>query len=200
MRHHLGLIAYQVGRHELAVELISRAIALHPNNPGACSNLGEVYRAMGARGEAIAHFRRALELDPAHAAAHYNLGNTLQELARLDEAITAYRRAVESRPDYAEAHNNLGIALAPRTSRTRPSPRTARHELKPTATPDLHNLGTAMAALGRLDDHRAAYRRALELNPAHVQALWAFWVWRWLGKANDEAIAAHLRAIELKPA
>jgi protein O-GlcNAc transferase len=32
--HHLGLIAYQAGRNDAAVDLIRRAIALDPNSPG----------------------------------------------------------------------------------------------------------------------------------------------------------------------
>ena len=42
-----------MGRHDLAVELISRAIALAPNTPAFHSNLGEAYRKLGQIEKAI---------------------------------------------------------------------------------------------------------------------------------------------------
>src|SRR5947207_2403639 len=50
----LGVLAHQVGRNEMAVELIQRAIAIDPRVPGFHNNLGEVYRAMSRPREAIA--------------------------------------------------------------------------------------------------------------------------------------------------
>ena len=44
--HYLGVIAHQVGRHDLAMELIQQAIALAPDTSAYYSNLGEAYREM----------------------------------------------------------------------------------------------------------------------------------------------------------
>jgi len=107
----LGVIARQVGRHDLAVELIHQAIALDPNNPFAHHDLGEARWAMGRFDEATAAFRRALQLRPDFAQAWNNLGVALAEQRRSDEAIAAYRRALELQPDHVEAGNNLGAAL-----------------------------------------------------------------------------------------
>ncbi len=54
--HHLGLVAHQVGRKEIAVDLIRQAIALQPECPDATahSNLGSALRDMGQLDEAIA--------------------------------------------------------------------------------------------------------------------------------------------------
>ena len=109
--HLLGVVAYQVGKHEIAVEYIGRAIGLKGNAAAFHNNLGEAYRALGKFPEAVACCRRALELKPDYAEAHNNLGNALKEQGKLDEAVACYRRALELKPDYAEAHNNLGIAL-----------------------------------------------------------------------------------------
>src|SRR5271156_5713877 len=50
--HHLGVIAQQIGRYDLAVEWIRQAIVLNPNNPFAHYNLAEAYRATNRLDEA----------------------------------------------------------------------------------------------------------------------------------------------------
>ena len=42
--HLLGVLAHQVGRDDLAVEMIRQAITLAPENPAAHSNLGAVLK------------------------------------------------------------------------------------------------------------------------------------------------------------
>ena len=109
--HLLGVIAHQVGKHEVAVECIGRAIGLRGNVAAFHNNLGGAY-ALHRVPEAVACFRRAVELKPDYAEAHNNLGIACNEQGKLDAAIACYRRAVELKPDYAEAHSNLGVAFA----------------------------------------------------------------------------------------
>jgi tetratricopeptide (TPR) repeat protein len=109
--HLLGMIAYQLGRYELAATLINRAIALNGEAEAFHYNLAKVYDSLRRTPEAIASCRRALELKPDFALAHNNLGLALKEQGNLEEAIACYRRALELEPNLAEAHNNLGDAL-----------------------------------------------------------------------------------------
>ena len=95
--HLLGLIAHQVGKHEIAVGAIERAIELKEHVPVFHSNLGEVYRALQRIPEAVACYRRALELKPDDAETHNNLGNALKEQGNQDEAIVMrYRRELST--------------------------------------------------------------------------------------------------------
>src|ERR1700690_2895746 len=55
--HLLGVIAQQMGRSDLAVELIGQAIALQPNFPETHVNLGVALRNEGRLNEAIASCR-----------------------------------------------------------------------------------------------------------------------------------------------
>ena len=75
--HFLGVIAHQMGRHDLAVELIRQAIGVDAHNPFAHSNLGEVCRKLGHLDEAIASYRHALALKPDYPEAHYNEGTSV---------------------------------------------------------------------------------------------------------------------------
>src|SRR5436190_13259416 len=58
--HLLGLIAFQMGRHESAIEYISRAIELNGNECAFHSNLGNAFKALGKLDEAIGSYCRAL--------------------------------------------------------------------------------------------------------------------------------------------
>lgn len=109
--HMLGVIAYQTGRADLAVEMIGGAIAKKPESASCHSNLGLALDALGRAGDAVESFRRALELDPDAADAHSNLGNALRALHQPGEAAEHCRRAAELAPDFSGAHYNLGLAL-----------------------------------------------------------------------------------------
>ena len=198
--HLLGVLASQVGRTEVALELIGRAIIVNPGVALYHSNLGEIYRRSGQSDRAIDHFRRAIELRPDAADPHNNLGNVLREQGRLDDALALYRRAIELNPDLAEAHGNLGIVLH---DQGRIDSAIAAYRRAIALKPDLAsahtNLGRALQDQGRIEEAIAAYRKAIALKPdyapAHTNLGCA------LGDQGrpEEAIAAFHRAIGLAP-
>ncbi len=198
--HLLGVIARQVGKHEIAIEYIERAIRLKGNEFIFHNNLGEAYCSLGRIPEAVACYRRALELKPEYANVHSNLGNALRNQGKLDEAVACYRRALELKPKYAEAYSNLGLAL---TDQGKLDDAVACHrqalELKLNLTEAHNNLGNALKDQGKLDEAVACYRRALELKPDFAEAHSN------LGNALkdqgklDEAVACYQRALELNP-
>jgi tetratricopeptide (TPR) repeat protein len=60
--HLLGVIAHQVKRHDIAVDLISRAIRRNGQNPFYFSNLGLALQELGRLDEAVASYDRAVTL------------------------------------------------------------------------------------------------------------------------------------------
>jgi len=109
--HQLGTLAYQEGRHQIAIDLLSRAIGLRPNFARAYYNLGVVLERTGRLDEAIAAYRKATQFQADYAGAYYNLGCVLERKGQLDDAVAAYRMAIQLKPDYAAAHNNLSNGL-----------------------------------------------------------------------------------------
>ncbi len=109
--HLLGVIARQVGKGDVAVELITKALAIKPGYTEAHNNLGNALQDLGKSDEALASYQKAIAIKPDYADAHNNLGNVFKAQARLDEASASYRKALAIKPDYSEAHNNLGSAL-----------------------------------------------------------------------------------------
>jgi tetratricopeptide (TPR) repeat protein len=197
--HFLGVIAHQMGKHEVAMEHIQRAIGLK-GNADELNSLGITLAQEGMRDQAIVSFRRALQIEPDMARAHHNLGIALQENGHLDEAVASYRRALELKPDYASAHNYLGTALKDQGKLDEAVACYRRAlELKPDSAESHVNLGAALKDQGKLDEAVACFHRALELNPDYAEAhsdLGAALTGQ--GKLG-EAIACYRRALELKP-
>jgi tetratricopeptide (TPR) repeat protein len=169
--HMLGVLAYQAGRPEAAVDLIGRAIALHGDNPSFHNNIGEALRYLGRLDEAIAHFTTASELDPSAPEGQMNLGNALKQQGHLDQAIARYRRALELKPDYAEAYLNLGVALMEEGKLGEAADQYRRAlAVNPNFPEALMNLAIVLQRRGEFAQAVAHYRRALELRPHYTAA------------------------------
>ena len=108
--HLLGTIAFQVGKHELAVRLIKRAIELNPNNSHFYNNCGPALRALGRFEEAIKCYQKTISLQPNHPAAWYNLGKCYGEAGQPERALEAYNRQLELGGDQAGTRWNRSLA------------------------------------------------------------------------------------------
>jgi tetratricopeptide (TPR) repeat protein len=198
--HLLGVIAHQVGKNDIAVDLITKAIAIKPDFAEAHNNLGNALRDLRRLDEAVASFHKALAIKPDYANAYYNLGNALHGLERLDEAVASYQQALAIKPDYSEAHNNLGISLQDLGC---PDEAVANlHKalaINPENAEAHSNLGSVFKELGRLDEALASYHKALAIKPDCAKAH------NDLGNAlqdmgkRDEAVASYHKALALKP-
>jgi predicted O-linked N-acetylglucosamine transferase (SPINDLY family) len=196
----LGVLALQVGRYDVAIENMGRAIRLQGDDAAWHYNLGEAYRAGQQLPEAIACFRQALQLQPSLAEAHFSLGNALKALGQLAEAAACYRRALQARPDHAEAYYNLGNTLTSQGELAE-AILCYRHalQLKPDHALAHNNLGNVLMDQGQLAEAVACYQRALQLRPDYAEAHCN------LGGAlrqedrTDEAIEALRKALSLHP-
>lgn len=163
--HLLGLIAQQLGKNEIAVDLIGRAIRVQPSGFMYC-DLGAAYRAQGKLDAAIESFRQALRLSPDFADAHNQMGATLHAQGDFGTAIGCYNRAIALSPDYAEAYNNLGLAMQGlgRLGEAAEQFRIAiRHR---TDFADAYsNLGNVLRDMGMRDEAIVHYNKAVQLRP-----------------------------------
>jgi predicted O-linked N-acetylglucosamine transferase (SPINDLY family) len=169
--HMLGVLAHQTGRPQLAVEMISRAIAQNGQMPAFHNNLGNVYAAAGNWQDAETSFRRALDRKPDYAEAHYNLGSVLQARGRLEDAAAAYRHALQLRPNHAETCLNLSSVLQAQGKLEEAAVACQRAiASKPDLAAAHNNLGNILAAQNRFEAAVAAYSRALTLRPNLAEA------------------------------
>jgi tetratricopeptide (TPR) repeat protein len=169
----LGVIAHQVGKYDIAVDLIGKSLAINPDFSEAHLNLGSTLQQLGRLDEAVASYRQAIALEPEFVVSYTNLSGALRELGRLDESEASCRRAIELEPNYAKAHDNLGATLRElgRLDEAVASCRRAI-ELEPNYAGTYSNMGVTLRELGRSDEAAASYRQAIALNPDYVEAIY----------------------------
>jgi len=198
--HLLGVIAYQVGRNNVAVDLIGKAIALNGTVTAYYFNHAAASKALGRLDDALASYDAAIRTAPRSADAQFNRGTALQDLGRFDDALVSYDRALQIKPDLAEAHCNRGTTLQ---NLGRLDEALASYDAAVRFKPDYAeahcNRGSALQDLGRPGDALDAYDAALRLMPglaeAHCNRGTAL---KDLGRL-DEAVAAFDAALRIRP-
>jgi len=198
--HLLGVIAYQTGHLEMAMEMIHNAISLNSDVAAFHSNLGNVFKDLGRFDEAAARYKQALAITPSFPEALFNLGNTLKDQGKMEEACECYYKALDIRPTYAEAYSSLGVALeAQGKLETAIDCYRQALAIKPDFPEALCDLASALQTQGQLDEAIAHYKHALAIKADFPAALFN------LGNAHqeqghlDEAIACYKQALLFKP-
>jgi protein O-GlcNAc transferase len=107
----VGIIAHQMGKHEVAIQRMERALKILPNQERCYNVLGLAQMALLRVGEAEASLRRAMSLNSRSVAALSNLSFLLKAQDRIPEALPMYERAVALNPRNVELHSELGDAL-----------------------------------------------------------------------------------------
>jgi predicted O-linked N-acetylglucosamine transferase (SPINDLY family) len=164
--HLLGMIAYQTGHHQRAVDMIDQAIELRPDCADAYSNRGLVLQELKQFDAALSSYDKAIELRSDYAETYSNRGNALQELKQLDAALASYDKAIELRPDYAEAYSNRGLALQELKQFDAALANYDKAiELKSDYAVAYYNRGVTLQKLKQLDAALVNYDKAIELKP-----------------------------------
>jgi predicted O-linked N-acetylglucosamine transferase (SPINDLY family) len=165
LRFELGLTYTRLGRPGDARAAYEDAIRLDPCHADALTNLGVLHFDASAYAEAEDCYRRALAVRPEQVEAWNNLGNLLLRLERLDEARLAFESALRLRPRMEEALTGLGAVLNDQGDLRRAADvltdAVAAHSRSFTC---IAMLGNVLQRLGRLDEARALYDRALEIR------------------------------------
>jgi len=199
--HLMGVLAHQIGRHDAAVELISRAIKQNGRVPAFHNNLGNALNAQGKLQEAAAAYSTALAHNPNHVGALFNLGLVLQTQGKLEEAAAAYRRALSHKPDYAEAHGNLGNTLQAQ-GKLEEAVACYRRALscRPNYAEVHSNLGNVLMAQGKYAEAAASHRQALTFRPDNAEAHNNLGLVLMEQGDVDAAVASYRQALTHKPA
>jgi tetratricopeptide (TPR) repeat protein len=197
--HLLGVIASQVGRHDVAVDLIGRAIAHNQRSALYYSNHGLALAGLQRFEEAIASYDRALSLRPGGEAL-FNRGVALQVLGRFAQALESYDRLLAESAGHASALCNRGLVLE-QFGRLDDALTSYDRALaaQPNFVEALCNRGNLLSRLGRLSEALADYDRALVVRSDHAEALYNRGnVLVALGRPHD-ALETYERALLARP-
>ena len=153
----------------------------------------------GRLAEAEACATSALRADSANARAHFVLAVLQAESGRLEAAVQSYDRSLQAFPRNFDALANVG-ALHQRMGHHAHAVAAFRDALALRPEPVVANaLGYALAKAGRLEESIAAYRQAVQLQPAYAQAWISLGEMLYKAHRHEEATQALDRAIALDP-
>jgi predicted O-linked N-acetylglucosamine transferase (SPINDLY family) len=159
----LGVLAFQVGRNEIAVPLLRRALELMPNNAALHCNLADALAAIRLGDEAISHYEKSIAIDPNLSTVYNNLGIVYSRLGRVQDAVRVWEKAIElaDRPTTG-ARVIVGVSGGGDLMNGR--------EGKILASAAYNNLGNAHLQQLELQKAVECHRKACELNPQYANA------------------------------
>jgi predicted O-linked N-acetylglucosamine transferase (SPINDLY family) len=165
--HLLGLLGHQIGKHEEAIELMSKAIALKPSFAEAYSNLGLAKQALGKTEDARKHFQKAIAQDANLVVAHNNYGNLLcNQDKNYTEAVACFKKVIQLDPNFTLGYINYGNALkAQKKYSEAVSVYKKALSIEPNSDLAHHNLAMALLDIWSIDEAITHYKAAQDLNP-----------------------------------
>lgn len=105
--HFMGVLAYHVGKNDIAKQYIQKAIEIFPGNHACYNNMGNIYQKEKNFNESINWYKKALDLKPDDQKSYNNLGVALLKLGKPEDSVTCLEKAIEIDSEYMEACRNL---------------------------------------------------------------------------------------------
>jgi len=165
IQHDLGLACLEVGRISDAIAAFEHAIASDPRYTDAYFRLGIAREKQGNVGGALAAYERATKLLPSLTEAWFRAGALFYTLGQRDQAIGCFRRAAAAG---GNSFSRLGKA---RALLIEDRNQEAEQALQETLAADPMNamaydlLGNLLSEIGRFDQARACFERAIAIAP-----------------------------------
>ncbi|HTS60163.1 MAG TPA: sulfotransferase [Terriglobales bacterium] len=166
IQHDLGLACLEVGRVPDAIAAFERAVASNPRYADAYFRLGIAWEKLGNMGGAIVAYDRATKLLPSLTEAWFRAGALVYILGHRDQAIGCFRRAAAT--GGRTSFGGLGMARALlMENRNQEAEKVLRELLvaDPRNAMAYDLLGNLLSEVGRFDEARACFERAISIAP-----------------------------------
>lgn len=95
MQNDMGIVYYQFGKHEKAIESFKRAIKINPREAHYYYSMEKPYSALEKYDESEALLKKAIEINPFFAEAYYNLAGLQMYLGKKDESLKNMNKAID---------------------------------------------------------------------------------------------------------
>jgi tetratricopeptide (TPR) repeat protein len=162
-----GQLAEGQGNTEAAILQYREALKIDPNHQQALFRLGAVLTQNKRFDEALATWQRYLKVTKQAPAAYNNLALCYEAADRTDDAEQAYQAGIARDPKDSSCRVNYGIMLA-RKGRLEDATTQLSTVLAPAEVQ--YNLGSVFEQTGHIEQAKAYYRKALELDPRLTDA------------------------------
>jgi tetratricopeptide (TPR) repeat protein len=169
--HGLGWLAYQVGRHDAALQLLQQALASGSKDAQWHLHLAMVNARLGRGKEADAAYRRACDLRPKDPVLLNEWGFYLMSQNRRDEGIALFQRAIKADAKYTPSYRHLGLAYGEQGKHAEADAAFGEwSRLEPLSADALVHLGRGRGGADRFDEAIDCFRQALQIDPFHAEA------------------------------
>lgn len=192
--------AVVAGQHRVAVEALSQAIGVSPEDASLFRMRADVYCLQGENANARVDFSTAVRLAPGNADSYNYRGYFLMSQGLSKEAIADFEKAIQLNPAHAAAFNNRGLMAL-----TNQDYKSAEADFSKAIDSDRkfadawNNRGFARFKLEQYEPALSDLQQALRIQENYVAA------WNNCGlvymqqKNYEEALQAFSRASELEP-
>jgi tetratricopeptide (TPR) repeat protein len=199
----LGRVHFNEGNYTTALEELTKAVELAPNNPEYRHLLGLTYfKGKRMYNEAIVHFKEAVKQKPNFSEAHMNLGAVYLELKSWDMAIPHFEATLEDifyrTPE--GAYNNLGWAYYNKGEFQKALENYKKAvEINPRFAMAFNNMGMTYDRAENAEKAVSAFKTAIGLVPDFLEAHYNLGLVLARQKDKEGALKAFERVIEIAP-
>lgn len=103
----LGLLLFQRGQHQAALDTMAQALSLAPEHAGVHANVGNILLHLGQHADAEVALERAVTLDPSAVEPLVALATVRKARGNLLQAEAVLRAALDVDPNHAPAHHGM---------------------------------------------------------------------------------------------
>ncbi len=168
--YNYGIALRSAGDQGKAVEALSRAIQLNPEQVDALSQLIEIHQKRHEWEQATALLKQLSHLRPLDVANFKRLGEALHQNKKYTEAASYLSKAAGLAPKDAAVHHELGLSLQAAGDFAGAAKAYQKSlELNPDLAPAHNNLAIVLAEQGQNEEAVTHYGKALEINPKLFQ-------------------------------
>ena len=168
----LSMALFNTDQPTKALETISEAVSLSPENADILALLGQIQGKLGYHEQAISTFEKSLSLDDRQLHALNGLGSLLFN-HRLDheKAISHFEKALQVKPSYAPARINLAMTLSNK-GQTEEALKHGYMALKHAPKNGFYymKLGDLQQQMGNKIEARQLLEKAIKLDPTSGEA------------------------------
>ena len=192
--HFLGLLHFDAGHPESAIELIQTSLEKDDRNTSALNNLGNILKLIGEPKKAFAAYVRAVELDHRHADAWKNINLLVRSCGNFDEILTIMSEIVRLDPENPDAWHTYGLALMFTGSKQEAANAFEKSlEVDPPTAPSAVWRARILSALGRSDLSQKHFERIVAADPGNEAARYHLAVVRGdkLEQAPEDYVKTH---------
>lgn len=196
----LAMEYQNIGKYQLAINVLKEAIKVNPRNEGAVYEIAHCFEQLGDFTTSVQCYSDYIDENPYSFTAWYNLGNAYSRLENYEKAIWAYDYCLLINDKFGPVYFNLGNAYLGLEKYTKAIESFGKCvELDGEDPIALCYLGECHEQLNELELASHYYKRSVELAPSLPDA------WLGLGIVLDlegktrEGVKLILKALELDP-